>query len=288
MENALRSALAQTYPVDEIIVIDDGSNDGTGAALRDLFGDRLRYTWQAHAGVSAARNHGLRLARGTYITFLDSDDSWLPNKIQEQMTWMKNHPDYSMVLCDLIRHNKQDQVVSTFRRRDLLPVNGDIFKWVLQEPSLAPSSVLMHRRVLEEIGGFNEGLRTAEDLDYHLRIAARFRIGIVEQALVRTLVGNGGLSSLPQTYEDHLQVVQNAVDRCDQQISERDKRRALALANARCARGMILSGRTTLAWKYFREAWRLEPSLLQRFKLLRLATLLARREVAKYRTNRRA
>jgi GT2 family glycosyltransferase len=193
-----------------------------------------------------------------------------------------------MVLCDLIRHNKQDQVVSTFRRRDLLPVNGDIFKWVLQEPSLAPSSVLMHRRVLEEIGGFNEGLRTAEDLDYHLRIAARFRIGIVEQALVRTLVGNGGLSSLPQTYEDHLQVVQNAVDRCDQQISERDKRRALALANARCARGMILSGRTTLAWKYFREAWRLEPSLLQRFKLLRLATLLARREVAKYRTNQRA
>ncbi len=165
VENAVRSALAQTYPVDEIIVIDDGSNDGTGASLRDLFGDRLRYTWQAHAGVSAARNHGLRLARGTYITFLDSDDSWLPNKTQEQMTWMKNHPDYSMVLCDVIRHNKQDQVVSTFRRRDLLPVNGDIFKWVLQEPSLAPSSVLMHRRVLEEIGGFNEGLRTAEDLD---------------------------------------------------------------------------------------------------------------------------
>jgi glycosyltransferase involved in cell wall biosynthesis len=106
VENALRSALAQTYPVDEIIVIDDGSNDGTGAALRDLFGDRLRYTWQAHAGVSAARNHGLRLARGTYITFLDSDDSWLPNKIQEQMTWMK---ESSGLLHGALRLNSPQQ-----------------------------------------------------------------------------------------------------------------------------------------------------------------------------------
>lgn len=276
VEFAVRSVLAQTYFVDEIIVVDDGSTDGTGAALNRLFGDRIRYVWQANAGVSAARNHGLRLARGSYIAFLDSDDSWLPNKVQLQLDWMEAHPDFAMLLCDVIRDDAQGNEKEIFRRRTLLPEDGFILSAVLLEPSLAPSCVMMRRHVFDEIGGFDEKLQTAEDLDYHLRIAARYKIGVIEQALVRTTMGGTGLSSSRSTYDDQLQVIKNAVERTRDQTSDGERRRALSRAFARSARGMLLLGRHASAWTHLLQAWKLEPQVAPRIRLLNLLLLQAR------------
>ena len=104
---AIDSALAQTRPVDEIVVIDDGSTDGTGDALRarygDLIGERIVYHRQDNAGVSAARNTGMRLASGRYFALLDSDDLWRPDKTARQREWLDAHPEYGMVLCDVVR-----------------------------------------------------------------------------------------------------------------------------------------------------------------------------------------
>ena len=283
VEMAVRSVLAQTHFVDEIIVVDDGSTDGTGAALNRLFGDRIRYVWQANAGVSAARNHGLRLARGSYIAFLDSDDSWLPNKVQLQLDWMEAHPDFAMLLCDVIRDDAQGNEKEIFRRRTLLPEDGFILSAVLLEPSLAPSCVMMRRHVFEEIGGFDEQLQTAEDLDYHLRIAARYKIGVLEQPLVCTTMGGTGLSSSRNTYDDQLQVVKNAVERTRDQTSDAERRRALSRAFARSARGMLLLGRHASAWTHFLQAWKLEPQVAPRFRLLNLLLLQARVLLARWR-----
>ncbi len=121
MARAIRSALAQTHPVDEIIVVDDGSTDGTGNALREEFGDRIVYVHQANAGVSAARNRGMAIARGRYLALLDSDDEWLPEKTARQVEWLDAHPDFGMVLCDVVRTDADGRPIDLLGRRAATP-----------------------------------------------------------------------------------------------------------------------------------------------------------------------
>jgi glycosyltransferase involved in cell wall biosynthesis len=273
---AVRSAIAQTRTVEEIIVIDDGSTDGTGEALQAAFGDRVRYVWQPNAGVAAARNHGLRLARGRYLALLDSDDEWLPEKTRRQVEWLEVRPDFGMVLCDVVRMDAEHRDIEIFRRRELLPEDGDIFKWVLLEPALVPASVMLRRSAYEAVGGFDESLPTAEDLDFHLRVAAQCRIGVVEEPLVRAMRGHDGLSSLERTYDDYVRVVEAAVAASVGRVSQPDRDRALARVYARNARGMTLTGRRAEAWVLARKAWTLEPDAAARWKLLTLVPLVLR------------
>ena len=124
MVRAIDSALAQTRRVDEIVVVDDGSTDGTEAVLRERYGDRIRYVHQANAGVSAARNHGMAIAQGRYFALLDSDDEWLPEKTARQVEWMQAHPDFGMVLCDVERVDGEHRLIDIFRRRDTIKEDG--------------------------------------------------------------------------------------------------------------------------------------------------------------------
>ncbi|QTN24587.1 glycosyltransferase family 2 protein [Rhizobacter sp. AJA081-3] len=286
VQRAIGTVLAQTRAVQEILVVDDGSTDGTGDALAAAFGDRIRYVRQANGGVSSARNHGLRLARGRYLALLDSDDEWLPEKTQRQIEWLQARPDYGMALCDVVRMDAEHRDVELFRRRELLPEDGMILKWVLVQPALVPASVMMRREVFETVGGFDETLATGEDLDFHLRVAARWPIGIVEQPLVRAMRGHDGLSSLARTYDDYVRVIERAVALAAGSVSEVDRHRALARAYARNARGMVYLRRWQAAWELARKAWRLEPEAAARRELLGLMPLAARRVVAGLRHGR--
>lgn len=257
LPRALDSVLAQTMPVDEIIVIDDGSTDGTDDMLRARYGDRVRYVWQANAGVSAARNHGLRLAQGRYLALLDSDDLWLPTKTELQVAFLEANPDFGMVVCDVERVDSDYRHIDVFRRRDTLREDGWVLRWVLHNPALAPASVLMRREVVEQLGGFDEGLRTAEDLEFHLRVARHWKIGVVEQALVRAMRGHDGLSAANSTYDDYVRVVEAAVAGARGSVDDRELDEALAGTYARNARGMLIRGRWKEGATLARRAWRL-------------------------------
>lgn len=256
--------LAQTHRVDEIVVVDDGSTDGTQAALRTRFGDRVRHVWQANAGVSAARNHGMAIAGGRYFALLDSDDEWLPEKTALQLAWMESHPDAGMVLCDVARVDEAHRPIDIFHRRDVIPEDGWVLRWILRNPALVPASVLMRREVFEDVGGFDTTLRTAEDIDYHLRVARRWKIGVVDHVLVHAMRGHDGLSALPHTYDDYLRVMQRAFEDARGQVDETERRQALSTVNVRIARGMLIRSRWADGWQLASAAWAAAPDLAHR------------------------
>ena len=256
MLHALRGVLAQTHPVDEIIVIDDGSTDGTGDALQSEFGDRIVYVRQPNAGVSAARNRGMAIARGRYFALLDSDDEWLPEKTERQVAWLDAHPDFGMVLCDVERIDAERRTIDFLGRRAILPEDGWVLPRVLANPALAPVSAMFRREVFEDIGGFDETLRTAEDLDFHLRVARRWQIGVIDEPLARAIRGHEGLSALSRTYEDYTRVIERAAEAAADIVPLADRERALSAAYLRNARGMLFENRWRDAWHWGRRAWR--------------------------------
>jgi glycosyltransferase involved in cell wall biosynthesis len=255
VRRAIRSVFEQTDPVDEIIVVDDGSGDGTREALHSEFGDRIQYMWQPNAGVSAARNRGLAQSQGKYLTLLDSDDEWLPEKTRLQRTFLEAHPEFGMVLCDVIRMTAEHKDFEVFRRRDFIPHDGWVLPWVLANPALAPASAMFRREVLDTVGGFDASLRTAEDIDFHLRVARHWRIGIVEQPLVRAMRDHEGLSALNQTYDDYIRVVERFTQQHRGVLTQQDLDRGLSLAYSRNARGLVLTGRLREGVKLAGRAW---------------------------------
>jgi glycosyltransferase involved in cell wall biosynthesis len=239
---AVSSVVAQSYPAAslEIIVVDDGGTDDTTAIVERLWGDRVRVLRKSNGGVASARNAGLAAARGEYLALLDSDDEWFPDKVAKQVAFFAAHPECGMVLTDVEEITDARIGFHIYRRREYIKEDGFVLRWVLRNPALVPPSVMMRRAVYEEIGGFDEALPTAEDLDFHLRVARHWPIGVIEEPLTRARRSTKGLSSLSRTYEDQYFVVRRFLAQHADAIAPRDRDAALFAATVRLARGLLM------------------------------------------------
>ncbi len=266
---AVRSVLSQTYPAIEIVVVDDGSRDGTAERLRELFGDRVRILRTNRLGVSGARNHGIAAAKGEYIGLLDSDDEWEKEKIAKQVAFLEARPDYGMVLTDIAQMDRDRKTFAVFHRRDHLPEDGMILRHVLLQPALAPSCALIRKRVLDEVGVFDTSLPTAEDIELHLRIALRFPIGVLAEPLTRCMRGHDGLSALGRTYDDYMFALERFLLDHRLEIPPEDRARALREASIRNMRGLLGGG-------HVKEALSLAKGLATHVRSPRDVAILAR------------
>lgn len=182
---AIQSVVNQTVAAAEIIVVDDGSSDGTAIAVADSF-PQVRLVRQANRGVSAARNHGIRVATSEWIALLDSDDEWLPDKLAKQCRLLKENA--SLRVCHSDEAWIRDGVQVNPMRKHRKP-SGWIFRACLPLCCVSPSAIVLHRSVIETVGLFDESLPACEDYDMWLRCFCRFPIGLVES---RCVVKYGG------------------------------------------------------------------------------------------------
>jgi glycosyltransferase involved in cell wall biosynthesis len=191
IRECVESVLSQTYQDFELIVVDDGSTDGTPDLLQKYDG-RLTYIWQENRGPSAARNRGIQLASGEWICFLDSDDLWLPRKLERQMEFFARHPDARVCYTEEIWYRYGRRVNPKKKHRKY---SGWIYQKMLPLCLVSPSSVMLHRSVFDVVGLFDEDLPACEDYDLWLRVGARYPIYLLTEPLIIKRNGHEGQQS---------------------------------------------------------------------------------------------
>jgi GT2 family glycosyltransferase len=220
---AIESVLQQTYRSVEVVVVDDGSTDNTQRVIEG-YGPLVHYFCQSNAGVSAARNFGLRQARGEFIALLDSDDCWRPWKLEAQVHLLRRFPELGMVWTDMTAVDESGKLLyATFLRKmysahALVAIEsicefsgtlgelwcetpaelashpfyrGDIFSYMFLGNLVHTSTVLLRRERLRRVGGFDEALwPSGEDYDFHWRTCSHGPVGFLDAPSIQYRLGS--------------------------------------------------------------------------------------------------
>jgi glycosyltransferase involved in cell wall biosynthesis len=177
---AIESVLAQDYSEKEIIVVDDGSTDDTAEVVKS-FGNEVDYIFTENGGVSRARNVGISRGSGELIAFLDSDDLWLPGKLKRQVEFLQTNPEIHICQTEevWIRNGKRVNPKNIHKK-----YSGWIFEHCIPRCIVSPSAVAIRREIFDDVGLFDETMPACEDYDLWLRIAPKYQIITLPEALI--------------------------------------------------------------------------------------------------------
>src|SRR5581483_5598200 len=254
---AIASVLAQREASFELIVVDDGSTDGTGAAVEQALEDStrpVRVIQTENRGAAAARNLGVDASAASLVAFLDSDDLWSPDKLAHQLAFMRAHPELHISQCNELWIRNGRRVNPGLRHRKRA---GDIFMDSLRTCLISPSAVIMRTDLFRDMGGFDESMAAAEDYDLWLRILMDHEVGLLDESLVTRRAGHPGQLSNTVPAIDRFRILALAKLLDDPRL--RDPRRAsvaavLAEKCGICASGLRRRGRDGEASEFERMA----------------------------------
>jgi glycosyltransferase involved in cell wall biosynthesis len=181
LKEAVDSVLAQNFEDFELIVVDDGSTDGTADEIKRYGGRVKLLRVPQNRGVSVARNRGILQARGKYVAFLDSDDLWVKGKLKTQVAFMEDNPQYPLCYTDEIWIRRGKRVNPKFKHAKY---SGWIFEKCLPLCIISPSSAVIKRTLFSKVGLFDEALPVCEDYDLWLRITARYPVFFINKKLI--------------------------------------------------------------------------------------------------------
>ena len=252
-----------------MIVVDDGSEDGTGEALR-RFGSQIRYVYQKNQGESAANNRGIRMASGRLVAFLDHDDVWLPHKLERQVAYLDAHPDVALVCSSILGIDSNGQCLSReTEKRFHLPEGRLPFETIFFRCPVHTSTVLAKREALIQAGLFDVTMRYGEDWDMWTRLALQSPIAFIPEPLVYCRLHPGNLHAIPMNRPEEADRWLSDALRSKEKIYrcwpadlgdvEEVRRRVTATHLAQFAVFDFLHGRLDRGAKRLREAIALDP-----------------------------
>jgi len=279
---AIESALAQTHPPLEVIVVDDGSTDDTAERVGRLRDARVRYLRRPHAGVSAARNAGIAAATGDLVAFLDSDDLWKPDKVEAEIAALARYPSAGGVFSDLEKVDGATFVPSFMRRtrvfsrllaerayrEGLLLSARALYLCLLQEVPIKTPALTVRRSALERAGGFNEAWTSSEDWEFLLRFARRESLVYVDRPLAVIRISADSLRRRDQERGELMMLRLLASER--RRVADPEARRAATVG--------IVERAKHLSWYYRDRGRRLAAArtCLHAFRLVWQTELLLR------------
>lgn len=266
LAEAVESALSQTFQCHEVIIVDDGSTDGTIQEAR-AFGNKVKVIQTQQGGAARARNLGVRAASGTHIAFLDADDVWAPRKIERQVELFVSNPELGLVTTGDCVMGTQPHGASEKRKR--LFEGGNVAARILLRSGLATPTVMLPKAVFEAVGGFDESLALGEDDHLWIRIASRYPVALIDEILVWIRQRPGSLTT------DRLRLYDHALAALDKLTADPIAMAAvgdllalkrsliyadrgythfakldLAAARIACRAALKYDGRNMKAWKY--------------------------------------
>ena len=186
LEPAVNSVLDQTFADLELIIIDDGSDDGTRDLIPSYNDTRITYCYQKNNGVAAARNSGLNKAKGKFIAFLDSDDRWTPEKLQRSSEYILKYPEIAIFHTEEIWYRSERLLPQ--KKKHKKPC-GLVYEQALPLCCISISTAVIKRTVFDHIGMFDEKFEACEDYDFWLRATSKYRVKLIPEELT---VKDGG------------------------------------------------------------------------------------------------
>jgi len=226
---SINSVLVQTYTNLEILVVDDGSTDNTRSIIENISDSRLHYIYQPNRGRSNARNHALSRATGKFITFLDSDDLYLPNKIELQVNYLIKNVGTKVVYTSAYCINEKGEMLS---EKYIASVSGWIYKDVafFRPVTITLPTVMTYREVIDDVGFFDETMHRFEDTDMWRRISKSYRIDAMSEytCLLRTHDNNSLLNQDPDYILSALEYYAKKIINEDSEIDLATRNKGLA------------------------------------------------------------
>ncbi len=255
LKEAVDSVLSQDFEDFELIVVDDGSTDGTGEEIKK-YGGRVRlFQSSENRGVSAARNKGILHARGKYVAFLDSDDLWVKGKLKIQVSFLDDNPQYPLCYTDEIWIRKGKRVNPRVRHAKY---SGWIFEKCLPLCIISPSSAMMKKTLFSKVGLFDEVLPVCEDYDFWLRVSARFPVFFINRRLIIKRGGHIDQLSQRSWGNDRYRVIALEKLLSERFITPEEREMVLEEMKRKCkilSKGFINRG-NELDGKYYQEIMR--------------------------------
>lgn len=194
VKEAIQSVLDQTYTDYEVIVVDDGSTDNTRDAVVGV-SDKLIYVYQENHGPSSARNHGIRLARGKYIAFLDSDDLFLPAKLEKQVAYMEKNPEVLLSHTSYERVNADGRYIESVRSGTF---SGHVYPEIIRGCPIAMPTVMVRRQSTGQDLRFEENVFPGEDIILWTRLARESSVLGIDEPLARVRIHESNVALNPE------------------------------------------------------------------------------------------
>lgn len=261
--HAIRSVMSQDFSDYEIIVVDDGSDDGTASEIRRQFPE-VRVFSQSNGGPARARNHGIRVARGRYVAFLDDDDLWEPQKLSKQVRLLQSRNDLSMVFTDWVPFRDDGTIGRASSRSTLM--EGDLVRNIFLYSGVATPTVMVRKAILESVGGFDEELHIGEDDNLWMRIALDAGVSHIPEVLVRVRVRAGSVSRDGATFfrevSNHIELLPRRYPRLYDRLGEEAIRSKRGTIHRAAGYHFFERGDLAEARRHFLSSIRLEPTML--------------------------